>query len=274
MSMEALTSELARLTSSLEFWRLLRLTVVAGTVLLAAGTMVAQWMELRRSKELSKRQTELLRLKDEQLQKELAAKDVRIADAAKAAAGANERAGNAMERAARFERETEELRHRNLEMRQQLAATTRTATAVHEQLLPRTLTAEQISELRAVLSKTREKARIPVIATESHESRQLASQIIGALLFAGWDTEREAGTASPPWEGIVLTVEDSERIPAQASLLATELERLGLPVQVTGRQGAPRLHTMASSKTLVPARPPLELLNLWVGEKAAMRGAP
>lgn len=272
--MEALSAELARLTSSVEFWRVVRLIVVAGTVLLAAATMVAQWMELRRSKDLSARQSELLGQKEEQLQRELAEKDVRIADAARAAAEANERAGNAMQRAARFEREAEELRHRNLEMRQQLAATTRTATAVHQQLLPRMLTDEQMSELRGVLSSAQERARIPVIAIDSPESRQLASQLITTLLSAGWDTEPNAGTASPPWEGIVLTVEDVEHLPVQASLLAAERERLGLSVRITGRQGAPRVHSMTGSKTLAPTGPRLELLNLWVGEKAPIRTVP
>jgi hypothetical protein len=156
----------------------------------------------------------------------------------------------------------------------QLAATSRTAMAVHQQLLPRTLTAEQVSELRAALSNARVKARIPVIATDSQDSRHLASQLVRALLLAGWDTEAQAGVASPPWEGIVLTVEDVERVPSQASLLATQLERLGLTVRITGRQGAPRVQSLSGSKSLAPAKPRLELLNLWVGEKAALRNVP
>lgn len=134
MAIESIISEIARLGSSLELWRTIRLIVVVGTVFLASATLVAQWMELRLSRELAERQGELLKIKDEQLRSELADKDVKIADAnraageanveaaraGRAAADANERAGNAIERAARFEREAEELRRRNIEMQESL----------------------------------------------------------------------------------------------------------------------------------------------------------
>lgn len=134
VSIESLSSEIARLGTSLEFWKTCRLFVVAGTVLLALATMVAQWMEMRLSGELAAVQKVLIRFKDEQLRGELADKDVRIADAnraageanaevaraGKAAGEANERAEVAAERAARFVKEAEELRHRNLEMQASL----------------------------------------------------------------------------------------------------------------------------------------------------------
>ena len=67
--MEAHNAEVARITSSVQFWRVVCLIVVAGTVLPAVGTMVAQWMELRFPADLSTRHRGLLRLKDQELQK-------------------------------------------------------------------------------------------------------------------------------------------------------------------------------------------------------------
>jgi hypothetical protein len=116
MTIEAISAEVTRLASSVEFWRVVRLVVVAGTVLLATGTMIAQWMELRRSRTLAAKQKELIALKDAQLRTELAEKDVRIADANRAAADANERAGNANERAALASKAAEELRAESLAM--------------------------------------------------------------------------------------------------------------------------------------------------------------
>jgi hypothetical protein len=104
------------------------------TAILALGTMLVQWMELRRSRELAAKQNELIALKDEMLRIELSEKDVRIADAnqasgnakleaaqaGKAAADAHERASVAIERAARFEKEAEDLRRKNLEVQKSL----------------------------------------------------------------------------------------------------------------------------------------------------------
>jgi len=285
MTIDGLSAEVTRLASSVEFWRVIRLIVVIGTVALATATMVAQWMELRRSRALAAKQKELIALKDENLRAELSEKDIRIADAnraageanaeaaraAKAAAEAHERAGNAIERAARFEMQAADLRHRNLQMQQELEATARTATASHRQLVSRLLSEDQISRIGVRLSKARVKARVPVIASESPDARGLASQLTKTLLAAGWDTESQPGSAAPAWEGIVLTVEDLDHIPESASLLADELIGAGLTVTITDRQGAPKVSTFQSSRNLMPGQPKLELLNLWIGEKPALR---
>jgi hypothetical protein len=271
MSIEALSGEATRLALSVEFWRVVRLIVVAGTVFLATATMIAQWMELRRSHTLASKQKEVIALKDAQLRTELAEKDARIAEANRAAADANERAGNAIERAARVEMQAAELQHRNLEMQKELDATTRTAAASHQQLIARLLRNDQISAIATGLSKSMLKARVPIIASESSEARHLASQLTEAVLTAGWDTEPQPGTAAPPWEGIVLTVEDLAQVPESAVVLANQLRTAGLEVKITDRLGGPKVSTLQSSRNLMPGQPKLEVLNLWIGEKPTLK---
>lgn len=288
MSIDSLTSEVARLSSSVEFWRLARITVLALTALLATATLISTWMESRASRSLAHAQRELLRLKDEQLRIELTEKDLRIADAnraagdanaeaaraLKAAGEANERAGAANERAAGFERDAEDLRRRNFEMQRQLQVTTRTATATHRQLLPRSLTDDQIAKLSRALSKANAKARIPIIASESTDARNLALQLTNVFLAAGWDTEPKPGTASPAWEGVILTVDDLRNTPESATLIAAELIQSGIFVTLTDRAGGPKVHTLESGTSLDPRRPKLQVLNLWIGEKPAIREEP
>lgn len=130
----SLTTEIAGLSSSVELWRTARLIVLGMAALLTIATIIAQWIELRRSHELAAKQTKLLKMKEDQLRLELAEKDEKIAEAnreagmakegaAKAtmdAAEANERAGNANRLAAQYEKDAEELRRQNLEMQTSL----------------------------------------------------------------------------------------------------------------------------------------------------------
>ncbi len=160
------------------------------------------------------------------------------------------------------------------QLRLRLATTERTAAVTHQQLIPRVLTQVQMTRLTEVLGRSPAKARIPVIATESQETRALASQVVRVLAAAGWNTEPDPGTASPAWTGIILTVENSNQIPPTATLLANELRNEGLAVTITDRPGAPKIKTLEASKTLNANGPKLDLLNLWIGEKAPVQEVP
>ena len=122
---------------------------VFGTVVLAVSLFITQFFSMRKSKALSTAQTRLIRLKDEQLARDLKGKDEKIAelnrdadeakrgiataqaDAAIAtakAAGANERAGvankaaaEANERAGQLEVKAEQLHKENLELEASLS---------------------------------------------------------------------------------------------------------------------------------------------------------
>ena len=71
LSIESLSSEIADLATSVEFLRSVRLVVTVLAVTLAAATLVTQWMELRRSREVSTKQKALIAMKDDQLKREL-----------------------------------------------------------------------------------------------------------------------------------------------------------------------------------------------------------
>lgn len=140
-----------------------------------------------------------------------------------------------------------------------------------QQLVQRSLTDIEEQDLISVLRNSNFTARIPVFCPETSEPMILSKQLIRILQNSGWDTEPTPGLASPPWPGIIITVENLQTTPPSASLLATELNKYGLPVTLTDRQGAPKIQSLSGSKTLSPTSPNLDLLNLWVGEKLPLK---
>lgn len=144
-------------------------------------------------------------------------------------------------------------------------------TLTQQQLVQRSLTDAEEQDLIRVLKNSGFTARIPVFCPEISDPMILSKQLIRILQNSGWDTETTPGLASPPWQGIIITVENLQATPPSASLLAAELNNRGLPVILTDRQGAPKIQSLSGSKTLSPASPPLDLLNLWVGEKPPLK---
>jgi hypothetical protein len=98
---QLLTQRILELNQATDWWNaamIWALVFVALSAIAVVGTTV---MALRRAKQVGDAQSELIRVKDNQLTIELRAKDVNIADAQKAAGEANERAGAAIERASK-----------------------------------------------------------------------------------------------------------------------------------------------------------------------------
>jgi multidrug efflux pump subunit AcrA (membrane-fusion protein) len=140
-SLEAIAAEIARLSTSAESWKNVRIVAGACAVVLAVVTLCAQMMEVRRARAIAEMQRELGSLKEAKLQAELAERDVKIGRANLAAARAAERTQELAVDAARAreaqrhvevdlarQREqtagaellTEQLRSQNLEMQDSL----------------------------------------------------------------------------------------------------------------------------------------------------------
>src|SRR5437879_1247861 len=91
LSVESLTSEVARVAETIDFWKSVRLVAGILAILLAAVTAVAQWMEFKRSSELSARQAQLGKLKESERDAKLREINATATTAKQAAATANER---------------------------------------------------------------------------------------------------------------------------------------------------------------------------------------
>jgi hypothetical protein len=74
-------SSVESLSSAVEFWKNFRVALGVVAIIAAAFAFVAQYMELRRSRELAARQREINSVRDEQLARDLKDKDLKIAEA-------------------------------------------------------------------------------------------------------------------------------------------------------------------------------------------------
>ncbi len=175
---ESLPVEIARLTGTIEFWNNVRLAVMMLAVLAAVGAFFAQRMALVRAKQASVKQSELLRLKDEQLREELAEKDLRIGEANALAANANNSVAQANERAARLEKEAAEQKER-------AAAAERSLLTLRKQLGERSV---DTAGVRTVAGAPDEPIWIGYVGSDGGEEERFARQIASVLRTAGFNT--------------------------------------------------------------------------------------
>lgn len=159
-------------------------------------------------------------------------------------------------------------------LRQRLEATEKSANASQQRLIQRSLSEAQEQDLIQILKAFEVKARIPVICSETRETMVFGSQIMRILQKAGWDTDLSLGTASPAWEGLILTVENSSQPPASATVLASQLAKYGFSVTITNRDGAPKIMGLSASKNLGAVNTKLDLLNFWIGDKPEIKQIP
>ena len=213
------------------------------------------------------------------------------------AAKANEGLAKSNEEIARLTAETEQAKLERAEADKQIAvakanaanATQRTAEVslkVEEEARKRAEAERALLELQQQIaqrafSDTQEvaliqalgtlKARIPVTCPEVSEPGIFGAQIGRILSKANWNTS--LGTASPSWEGLILTVEDLSNPPPSAVLLVSEFAKAGIVVTMTGRDGAPKIRTLSGSINLLGGdnKNKLDVLNLWVGENPKPR---
>jgi hypothetical protein len=198
---QALTSHISDLDRSLNSWSYAYVVFVLLTVFLAVGLFVTQFVAIRKGRELAAAQSELLRLKDDELKKDLGEKDEKIAGlnlqaeslkteaekakegiatAQMAAARANADAAKAGERAAEANKAAEQEKIERLKLEAQIA--------------PRRLTVAQQQAIAMGCSHFSGKSvRVESYALDA-EAGILAKQIIAALQASGMHVQD--GTAS------------------------------------------------------------------------------
>jgi hypothetical protein len=180
----ALTSRITDLERSASSWNNAYVVFVALTVLLAVGLFVTQFIAIRKGRQLVAAQSELLRLKDDELKKNLGEKDEKIAGlnlqaeslkveaerakegiatAQTAAARANADAAKASERAAEANRKAEEERL--------------TRVKLEETLAPRLLAINVPGQLTLADFKLFSGTKVAIFVVPELESRRLAGQI-------------------------------------------------------------------------------------------------
>ncbi len=172
---QSLTADAQRLGDSVQFWTVLSLIFVIGTAIAAVGYGVTSLILSKRQKLLSVAQSQMIKAKDEQLVRDLKAKDVEIEKAKGAAGKANERAGQ-------LEKEAAELTANNLRLEAAIA--------------PRRLSPRQQHDLASLTTFSNRKVGIKSYANDV-EGLVVASQIFDALSKAGISIEDNRLTMQP-----------------------------------------------------------------------------
>ena len=251
--------------TSAEQWQnvALGLTVIAFTLafFIAATNAALTWKVNRVKKEESRR-------KDEQLARDLKAKDLQIASADKQAAQANAAAGSANEKAALANERAEKLESDNLQLRRDLEAATaesrtkqadlakeqiklaeeqrKTAEAqreaaiaqlalkkhleeVAERQKPRRLTLEQRAKLHELLKGGAKGTFELWYIAGDPESQNFADELIAVLKDAGWTLEKiDSMLSADPLSGHLIIVQNKQN--PRAATLQRALQEIGFPV--------------------------------------------
>ena len=223
---QSLTARAQDLERSFNAWNAWYVGCVFVAVVIATAVFFTQFMSIRRGKQLAAAQSALLLAKDASVAGELKDKDLKIADALKAAGLANERAGLANERAGSLESANLHLRadleHATAESRSKQAALEIEQRKTVEAQLALRKAAEYIATPRRIIMDTRivngyndhelrvaafkklEKyADTPavILYIQEEEAQILAGDIRTALIQAGWKSLPVlslASTSIPP----------------------------------------------------------------------------
>jgi hypothetical protein len=201
---QALISQISDLGRSLSSWNYASLALLLFTGVVAIGLFITQFFTIRKGGELAAAQSELLRLKDDELKKNLGEKDERIAGlnlqaeslkaeaekakegiatAQMAAAKANADAAKAGERAAEANKAAEQEKIERLKLEAQIA--------------PRRLTVAQQQAIAMGCSHFSGRRVRVVSYTLDVEAAVLAKQIIASLQASGMNIEDATASVMP-----------------------------------------------------------------------------
>ncbi len=157
-----------RLQASVDNWNTAMIWALVFAALAAVAVVVTTRMAIQRSKQLADVQGSLLRLKDEQLSNDLKEKDLAIATA-------NQAAVEAMERAAKANKEAEQEKLSRLQLQ--------------EQFTDRHLTIGQVDALGAVAERHPGTIMKVNRVTASSEAATYSNEIENALRNKGWKVD-------------------------------------------------------------------------------------
>jgi len=233
-----LTARIHDLERSVSRWNNIYVGLVAFTVFLAASLFISQFLAMRKSKELTGAQKELLRLKEDALQADLQEEDSNIAQA-------NQRAGEAEERVRIAEQHTAEANAKAEGFRLDIAKANEGAAKANEvaererlarlqleaRLAPRSLTPAQQGRLTSQLNRFRGTPIDVAIWGDTSEIQNISIRLTDSLRAAGWTvgvaTAVGGGAAVT---GILIGTSDGVALPIReaSSSLVIGLHDVGL----------------------------------------------
>ncbi len=215
-NIQSLTSQIDRLSHSVNWWNSAIIVMMVVAALAATGLVVTQYVAVRKAQQLSTAQSQLDTAKDSQLKINLKDKELRIADAAKAAgeanaaaASANKEAGIARERASEANKQAARLENENLILQQKLAN--------------RRISAEQHRVLVDLLSKKRGQIIIETMADS--ESGLFAADILKTFEDSGWTIGGKHFPLGVIWTGLIVYTPDAP----DALIIAKAFKAAGIP---------------------------------------------
>lgn len=146
VSIQSLTERAVTLNQNVDFWNNLMIWALILTAVSTIAVVATTRLALVNAKKLADVQADLVKVKDDQLTRDLQGKEQKIAEARERAgtanrdAGlANEAAAQANERAKKLEKEAAELKKQNLDTERKLEAERRTRLELEKSLNPRSL---------------------------------------------------------------------------------------------------------------------------------------
>jgi ABC-type multidrug transport system fused ATPase/permease subunit len=241
---QSLTEKASFFQKSFDFWTTGNVWFVALAVILAFIVFFTQFMAVRRAKELSQAQSELLSAKDKQLDEDLKNKDLHIAEAKERASSADKISGEANLRAAKLEKEAANARLETERLKESIAW--------------RTLSQESALALEKVLTSKPGSVNLRYMDGDP-EALFLAIQISQILGKAKWQI---APGAVKPSNTIVFGISlpdnsspDTQTLrdafsTAKIPFSTSELPASGVSFSISTIQGAPTLMVGSKMPTL------------------------
>jgi hypothetical protein len=218
-----LVARVSTLARAADWWADVGLGLLILAALVAAVTVGAQYMSIRRGRELNRAQNELASMKDAELNRELDARRESIAKLNVSVTEARTRQADAAARLKSVEGETAKQQERAAKAEKELVE-------LRETLKPRTLTAEVRTQLIDALKSSSVKGPVLVtcIAGDS-ESCLFAREIRACLELAGWPVPELGAIQTLPGYGLMIRVRDASGAPKHAEELQRILGSVGLP---------------------------------------------
>jgi hypothetical protein len=129
-------------------------------------------------------------------------------------------------------------RQQSGEVAHQLERSKQQVLELQKKTVERSLTADQLSQLDAVLSSNPKYAVNFSISIGDQEALQYANQLIAVLRKNGWTVGGpDQGMYTIPPTGIELTIRDPKDIPPGAPVLANALKQAGIPFRPAHNEG-------------------------------------
>lgn len=236
--LSSVTSEIGRLSSSVNWWNSAIVVMMVVAAIAATGLLITQYVAFSRAKQLSEVQTKLSEAKDRQSAADSKEKDQRIATALQAAADSNKAAGEANERAQKANERANALEVESLKLRGQLIAQGPREALLRGEI--RSNTVEALKPFAAQRIDVRRSASIIMVNSSvvmstpiGDDTIGLSQALLGVLKDAGWESPPKPLLTGAQGQGlkVEITARFSPRTLAAANGLVQSLRKVPLAVE-------------------------------------------